>query len=97
MNTKKIESIVRKHFQHVNKEGVGFLESNIIACIAELTKHNNILTIGTEVTIKNEPADFAGNAGKKKKITKHVKFRDEMGYGLNGKGIFLNEDFEPQN
>jgi hypothetical protein len=37
-----IEKIVRKHFQHVNKEGVGFLETNIVACIKELEEREQI-------------------------------------------------------
>ena len=33
-----IEQIVRKHFQKTNREGLGFLETNITACIADLQK-----------------------------------------------------------
>lgn len=47
LNENEIEKIVRKNFQSVNKEGVGFLETNIVNCIKELnslleSKHGNI-------------------------------------------------------
>ena len=38
MKQTAIEQIIRKHFQKVNKEGMGFLESKITACIKELSE-----------------------------------------------------------
>jgi len=56
-----------------------------------------LLPVGTEVTIKNDKEEWGEKAGTKRIITKHVKWKtDEMGYELDGEGIYLNEDFEGQ-
>ena len=34
----KIEKIVRKHFGRINREGMGFLETNMANCIRELER-----------------------------------------------------------
>jgi hypothetical protein len=36
MERKEIEAIVRNNFQKVNKEGMGFLETNIKKCIDDI-------------------------------------------------------------
>jgi hypothetical protein len=43
VSDEEIETIVRKHFQKVNSEGMGFLETNIVTCIKELSAKINPL------------------------------------------------------
>jgi hypothetical protein len=43
VSNEEIETIVRKHFQKVNSEGMGFLETNIVTCIKELSAKINPL------------------------------------------------------
>ena len=40
ITSKEIETIVNKHFKKVSDEGIGFLNSNIKACIEELKQNN---------------------------------------------------------
>lgn len=82
----QVEALIRKHFQQVNREGVGFLESNIKNLTRELCETLNLpVLITPNEYMELEDPEFVGQTklNNKGEYEMHWKLDGKFYYTLN--------------
>lgn len=84
MKKEEIEKIVRKNFQPVNREGMGFLETNIVATVKELAeKQTNMLSADNGYSLGKFKIILDGETGELKVIVEtnkdHLQIKPSSG------------------
>lgn len=82
----QVEALVRKHFQTVNREGVGFLETNIINLTKELCANLQLpILISAKEYMELENPEFVGQTrlNKNGEYEMHWKLGDKLYYTVN--------------
>lgn len=85
-NYNQVEALVRKHFQQVNREGVGFLETNIRNLTRELCENLNLpVLISAKEYMELEDPEFVAQTrlNKQGEYEMHWKSGDKLYYTLN--------------